>query len=344
MAPYPSQRPRAASEAPACSGERLEVIGPGRAADAAAFAASLARGLAERPKRLSCSWFYDEQGSRLFEEICELPEYYLTRAEREILETRAGEILGGLPARPALVELGSGSAAKTRVLIRALIERWGGLRYLPIDISSAMLEASSRRLLDEHPKLAITALGLPFEEALGRVADLVRGPRLVLWLGSSVGNLSRGEAAAFLSRVRAGLGPEDRFLLGVDLRKDKATLERAYDDARGVTARFNRNLLARANRELGAGFDLEAFAHRARYDEAEGRVEMHLESLRAQRVPVARLGREFEFAAGELVHTENSYKYSLAEIDALAAAAGFALEGQWLDRARRFSLSRLLPA
>jgi dimethylhistidine N-methyltransferase len=207
-----------------------------------------------------------------------------------------------------------------------------------------MLEASSRALLADHHGLEIHGLAMGFEDGLARLEDLCRGPRLVLWLGSSVGNLSRLRAAEFLAGIRAGLGAGDRFLLGIDLRKDRATLERAYDDAAGVTARFNLNLLERVNRELGGRFDLGAFAHRARYDEGLGRVEMHLESRRAQRVPIERLGLVVEFAAGERIHTENSYKYSLAEIDELVRGGGFALDGQWLDRARRFSLNRLAPA
>jgi L-histidine N-alpha-methyltransferase len=224
------------------------------------------------------------------------------------------------------------------------------LTYVPIDISPSILEASSRALLADHsghprhPGLEIRGLAMGFEDGLARLDGLCRGPRLVLWLGSSVGNLSRARAAEFLRGGRAGLGPDDRFLLGVDLRKDKATLERAYDDAAGVTARFNLNLLERVNRELGGRFDLGTFAHRALYDEELGRIEMHLESRRAQHVALERLSLVLDFAEGERIHTENSYKYSLAEIDELVRAAGFALDGQWLDRARRFSLNRMAPA
>ena len=347
MAPTPRESPQArAGAARPVEGpvEGTGILDIGRTEKARDFAASVAAGLAERPKRLDCSWFYDEEGSRLFEEICELPEYYLTRAEREILEARADEILERTPPGAALVELGSGSASKTRILIEALLARRGALTYVPIDISPSMLEASSRALLADHPGLEIRGLAMGFEEGLARLDRLCRGPRLVLWLGSSVGNLSRARAAGFLGSVRAGLGDGDRFLLGVDLRKDRATLERAYDDAAGVTARFNLNLLERVNRELGGHFELGAFAHRAHYDEELGRIEMHLESRRAQRVPIERLGLVVELQAGERIHTENSYKYSLAEIDGLVGAAGFALDGQWLDRARRFSLNRLAPA
>lgn len=345
MPPHPREGSEAgAGAARPVEAERPGVLEIGRSESFLDFAASVAAGLGERPKRLDCSWFYDETGSRLFEEICELPEYYLTRAEREILEARAGEILEGIPPGAALVELGSGSASKTRILIEALLARRGALTYVPIDISPSMLEQSSRALLADHPGLEIRGLAMGFEEGLAQLDRLCSGPRLVLWLGSSVGNLSRPRAAEFLAGIRAGLGPGDRFLLGVDLRKDRATLERAYDDAAGVTARFNLNLLERVNRELGGRFDLGAFAHRAHYDEALGRVEMHLESLRAQRVPIERLGLVVELAAGERIHTENSYKYSLAEIDGLARAGGFVLDGQWLDRARRFSLNRLAPA
>jgi dimethylhistidine N-methyltransferase len=312
------------------------------------FAADVRRGLTARPKWLSCRFFYDGEGSRLFERICALPEYYLTRAEDGILAQHADEIAAAVPAGATLVELGSGSAAKTRRLIAALLRRRGTLRYAPIDIARRPLEESARRLLDEFASLEIHALAGEYRDGLRRL-DAVRRtdgrdrPQLILWLGSSVGNFERPEAAAFLAQVRATMGPDDRLLVGVDLRKARAVLESAYDDAGGVTARFNKNLLDRINRELGGRFDLRSFDHRAVYDEDAGRVQMYLVCRREQAVPIEALGLRVPLAAGEAIHTENAYKYSCQEIRALAAAAGLAVERQWLDEGRRFSESLLRP-
>ncbi|HWP35288.1 MAG TPA: L-histidine N(alpha)-methyltransferase [Thermodesulfobacteriota bacterium] len=323
--------------APRTARRRLTLVERPSAGDSAAFARDVAAGLTRTPKRLPCRYFYDREGSLLFEEICRLPEYYLPRAEREILERRAPEIAALLPAGAALVELGSGSATKTRLLIEALLRRQGKLRYVPVDISRSVLEESARALLADHPRLAITAIAAEYEEGLEVLRRTPLGPKLLLWLGSNIGNLERPEAAAFLRRLRDLMAPADRLLVGVDLRKDRAVLERAYDDAQGVTARFNLNLLARINRELGGRFDLDAFRHRAVYDEAAGRVEMYLVSTRPQRVAIERLGLEVPFAAGEAIHTENSYKYAPDEIEALAAAAGLRLERLWLDDGQRFA-------
>ncbi len=323
--------------------ERLTLIETPSAGDPAAFARDVAAGLARTPKRLPCRYFYDREGSLLFEAICRLPEYYVPRAEREILERRAPEIAACLPLGAALVELGSGSAAKTRLLIEALLRRQGALRYVPVDVSRSMLEESAFGLLADYPLLQIVAVAAEYEEGLGVLGRAADGPKLILWLGSNIGNLERPEAAAFLRRVRELMTPDDRLLVGIDLRKDRTVLERAYDDAQGVTARFNRNILARINRELGGRFDLDTFRHRAVYDEAAGRVEMYLVSMQAQRVPIERLGLEVTFAAGEAIHTENSYKYAPSEIDALAEAAGLRVEQRWLDGGRRFSDNLLAP-
>lgn len=299
-------------------------------------------GLLHGPKRLSCKYFYDEDGSELFEEICALEEYYLPRAEREILETRAAEIAAKLPRGGALIELGSGSSAKTRLLITALLSRLGGggrLRYVPIDVSRTMLEESSRALVEEYAQLEVTAIAAEYEAGLDRLArlDPPLGAKLFLWLGSNIGNFDRAGAAAFLRRVRGAMDKGDRLLIGVDLRKDRRVLEPAYDDARGVTARFNKNILARINRELEADFDLDAFDHRAVYEETIGRIEMYLVSKRAQRVRIGALDLEIEFAAGEAMHTEDSYKYSPEELEALAGAAGLRVEELWFDSEKRFA-------
>jgi dimethylhistidine N-methyltransferase len=314
--------------------------------DRATFAEEVQAGLTAVPKRLPCRYFYDGEGSLLFEAICNLPEYYLTRAEREILEARAGTIAALFPEPPSLVELGSGSAVKTRLLIEAFLREHGALCYVPVDISRTILEESSLALLDAYPALDILAVAGEYSQGLETIAGnralgTGHGAKLILWLGSNVGNFERTEAAAFLARIRETMSPADRLLVGIDLRKDRAVLEPAYDDSLGITARFNRNILARVNRELGGAFDLDTFRHRAVYDEAIGRIEMYLVSEREQRVRIADLELEIPFAPGEAIHTENSYKYSLIEIDSLTAAAGLCVEHQWLDGAERFSASLL---
>jgi len=255
------------------------------------------------------------------------------------------EIARDLPDPVALVELGSGAAAKTRLLIEALLARDEELVFVPIDISRSMLVASSRELLDDYPELEIRAIEAEYEAGLERLNDRkVHGgdaARLILWLGSSIGNFDRREASALLRRVRSTMRANDRLLVGIDLRKDAQTLERAYDDAQGVTAEFNLNLLERINRDLGGHFELGDFAHRAVWDEQEGRVEMHLVSQRPQHVEVAELDREFAFAENETIHTESSYKYSHEEIETLAARAGLRRVRCWTDASELFSVNLL---
>jgi L-histidine N-alpha-methyltransferase len=306
------------------------------------FAEDVRRGLASQRKALPPKYFYDELGSHLFDAICLLPEYYLTRAEGEIFERHAREIVAAARAgarRVTLFELGSGSASKTRRIIEALLEGQGGLKYVPVDISPAALEASASALLGDYARLSVTAYAADYDTALPRLgAELEDESRaLVLFLGSNVGNFDRAEARSFLRRVRATLRAGDRLLLGADLKKDAATLEAAYDDGLGVTAAFNLNLLARINRELGADFRVRDFRHVALYDDGEGRVEMHLESVREQAVRIKALGLDVNFAAGERIHTENSYKYSPDELSALASETGFERARTWLDARGRFS-------
>jgi len=306
------------------------------------FARAVRDGFTHAPKRIPCRYLYDERGSELFERICDLPEYYLTRAEAEILEARADELAERFPAGTSLVELGSGSARKTRVLVEAMLRRHGKLRYLPVDISRSMLRASARDLLAAYPGLEVTAVSAEYRAGLRALRDHP-SRKLILWLGSNVGNFARDDAARFLQRLRAQLSVEDRLLVGIDLRKPRAQLERAYDDSRGVTARFNLNLLARINRELAGHFDLTRFEHRAHYDDIAGRIDLALVSDRDQTVPVGALNLIAPFAAGEAIHTESSYKYSQEEIDTLAHTAGLAIETQWLDGERRYALSLLAP-
>jgi L-histidine Nalpha-methyltransferase len=307
------------------------------------FGDDVLAGLTARPKTLPPKYFYDELGSRLFEAICALPEYYLTRAEAEIFAAHADEIVGraGLER---LVELGGGSATKTRYLIEAALRYHDGLDYSSIDISEAALEASSRALRAEYPKLRVRGYRGEYFEGLRQLAHDERsanGRTLVLFLGSNIGNFDPPEAQRFLQAIHRVLRPDDALLLGTDLKKDRAVLEAAYDDELGVTAAFDLNILARINRELGGQFSLRQFRHRAVYNEAAGRVEMHLESLVDQMVRIEKLDVSIPFRAGEMIHTESSYKFSLDEIDRLANSAGFDLEHSWFDSARRFACNLL---
>ena len=316
-------------------GERTERL--------ASFAECVEAGLSAPQRSLPCRFFYDDQGSALFEQICELPEYYLTRSEHEILERHAGEIASRCPSPLTLVELGSGSSAKTRLLIEAFLSRQRTLRYVPVDISPTMLEVAARSLLSDYPRLEIVAIAREYREGLRLVGKETGGPKLIAWLGSNIGNFTRPGAAAFLAGIRDAMGPEDRVLLGADLRKDAPVLESAYDDAQGVTARFNKNLLARVNRELGGEFDLDDWDHRARVVDGGARVEIGLVCRRDTAVWIGALGRSYRFAAGEFLHTEDSAKYSEAEIAELARRASLALETRWFDQAERFSVNLLAP-
>lgn len=309
------------------------------------FAEDVRRGLSERRKRLSCKYFYDAAGSQLFEEICDLPEYYVTRAEREILERHSADIARRLGPGMSLIELGSGSASKTRLLIDALLAAHGKLRYLPLDVSPTILAQSCSELGRGRPTLELLPIAAEYEPGLLRAQKSEAGrPKTIAWLGSSIGNFHPRQAAAFLRSLRSMLVGRDRLLVGIDLRKRKDVLERAYDDAAGVTAQFNLNLLVRINRELGGHFALDRFTHLARYDELAGCVSMHLVARGAQRVAIDALGMVVDFADGEEIHTESSYKYAPAEIDTLAASAGLDVEERWSDGLGRFSLNLFAPA
>ncbi len=290
-------------------------------------------GLAARPKRLPPWLFYDEAGSRLFEAITELPEYYLTRTERGILAAHAGEMIARAAEghRLRIAELGAGSADKTRLLLAAAVARQGTVLYEPVDVSASALEAARERIEREIAGVTVAPRVEDYTDALVLEPAGAGERRLVLYIGSSIGNFEPCEAERLLERVRAGLAPGDGLLLGVDLVKDEATLLAAYDDAAGVTAAFNLNLLARLNRELGAEFDLAEFEHRALWNGAESRIEMHLESRTAQRVRLAALDFEVEFRAAESIHTENSYKYRPGQPEVMLAAAGFAPVKSWTD-------------
>ncbi|MGH0028208.1 MAG: L-histidine N(alpha)-methyltransferase [Myxococcota bacterium] len=308
------------------------------------LATAVAEGLSDRPRSLPCRFLYDELGSELFEAICELPEYYLTRAEHQLLRDHADDVVAHLPEVVTLAELGSGSSTKTRLLIEALLRRQRRLRYVPVDISRSMLEESAEALLADYGALEIHAIASEYQVGLRHVRNEKRVPKVIAWLGSNVGNFDRAAAARFLHGIRDVLQPEDRLLLGIDLRKERRVLEAAYDDDAGVTARFNLNLLTRINRELDADFDLAGFRHYADWREQEGRVELGLECLDGQQVSIKALDLSLRFERGERIHTEDSYKYSFEEIAGLADAAGLRVAHRWLDASGAYSLQLLEPA
>ncbi|GHE06467.1 L-histidine N(alpha)-methyltransferase [Streptomyces alanosinicus] len=298
----------------------------------AALRADVRHGLTVQPKWLPPKWFYDARGSDLFEQITELPEYYPTRAEREILATRSGEITAASGAR-TLIELGSGSSEKTRYLLDALMPSV----YVPVDVSESALTQAGQALVEARPELEVHALIADFTAPLALPAT--PGPRLVAFLGGTIGNLLPDERAKFLSSVRSLLAPGDGLLLGTDLVKDERVLVRAYDDAAGVTAAFNKNVLAVVDRELGADFDPDAFDHVALWDAGQEWIEMRLRSRVAQTVKVPALDLAVDFAAGEEMRTEVSAKFRKDGVSAELAAADLELTHWWTDAQDRFALS-----
>ena len=297
-------------------------------------------GLALPQKSIPPKYFYDEQGCRLFESICELPEYYLTRTETAILRGNIADIAQFVGPDAELIEYGSGVQAKTRILIQALQTRL----YVPIDIAMDTLQASSNELAGRFPWLNVVGICADYTQplALPEFAGVPVRRKVAFFPGSTVGNFTPPEALQFLKQARRAVGTGGALLIGVDLRKDKATLDAAYADAKGVTARFNLNLLQRINRELGADFQMNRFRHKAFYDPTQGRVEMHLESLYAQVVHVA--GQRFSFAPGESIHTEISCKYSIGEFQDLGKRAGFSPEKVWTDPEQLFSVHGMVGA
>jgi len=298
------------------------------------FRDAVLAGLGHEPKTLPCKFFYDVRGSALFEQICDVPEYYLTRTEIAILEEYAGAIAAQLGAHCRLVELGSGASRKVRILLEALA---APAAYVPVDISREHLREAAARLAADFPDLNVIAV----------CADYTRpfplpplpgpaGKRVGFFPGSTIGNFEPEAVVRFLAHCAQLLGPEGEMLIGVDLKKDRAILDAAYNDRAGLNAAFNLNLLARVNRELGGDIDIARFAHLAFYNEEKGRIELYLKSLADQTATIA--GRRFHFAEGERIHTENSYKYAIDEFHALAAQAGFRAIHTWTDRNNLFSV------
>jgi dimethylhistidine N-methyltransferase len=301
------------------------------------FAAAALHGLGQPQKTLPCEYFYDARGSALFEQITELPEYYPTRTEIAILEGCVSEIVAETPSSSVLIELGSGSSRKTEILLSHFDKL---AAYVPIDVSETAVEEARLRLTQGFPALRVHPVVADFRAVLSLPRDLASRPRIGFFPGSTIGNFQKTEAVALLRELGRMLRRGGRLIIGVDLRKDLAALLPAYNDAGGVTAAFNKNLLARANRELGADFDLDGFAHEAIFNARESRIEMHLISRQAQTVSL--LGRRFAFRPGESIHTENSHKYTVEAFRDLARASGWIPRRVWTDAKRLFSVHELI--
>ncbi|HEY9085036.1 MAG TPA: L-histidine N(alpha)-methyltransferase [Candidatus Tyrphobacter sp.] len=316
----------------------IDNVGAGSWSDG--FAEDVRVGLEASPKRLAPRHLYDGIGSALYEAITLLPEYYLTRAEMEILERDAGKILERV-GEVEIVELGPGDGRKSRIVLEAALRRQTHVRYNPIDISATSLRALAERLVVEYDRLTVAAQCGDYVRALQ--SRSLRGPmrKLVLFLGSSIGNYERADAIALLRTISTALKSGDALLLGVDLKKSREALELAYDDPAGVTAAFNRNILARINRELGGAFDLRTFRFFVRYDEKRASVDSFQQSVREQRVRIAALDLEVPFVEGECILTESSYKYERADVQRMAEESGFRVGADWTDSAGRFSVNLL---
>jgi dimethylhistidine N-methyltransferase len=300
------------------------------------FATDVTEALAQHPKKLSPKYFYDAAGSELFEQITVLPEYYPTRTELDILRSRSADIRAIIPSNAALVEFGAGATTKVRLLLNEC--EFGA--YVPVDISGDFLNAQASELRADFPDLHVFPVTADFTAPF-ELPDAVKAmPKVGFFPGSTLGNFEPHEACGFLRSARAILGKDALMLIGIDLEKDEKVLHAAYNDAAGVTGKFNMNVLVRINRELGGDFDLSAFAHRAIYNKERHRIEMHLIAKKPQTVHV--LGRSFAFRAGESIHTESSYKYSLDRFTALARGSGWTPKASWTDAAKMFSVHALV--
>lgn len=321
---------------------RLEICAVDAPSRAPQFAQDVRDGLTCAPYRLPSKYFYDELGSAIFDAITLLPEYYLTRAETEILRENACEIVRALGSPVEFLELGGGSAVKTRLLIEEALRAQRALHYVTIDISEETLRRGALALIADYPDLTIAGYAADYFSVLGTPLLARPGRVLEMFMGSNLGNYAPAQSAALLQAIAASLKPGDGLLLGLDLRKDPAVLIRAYNDTLGLTAAFNKNLLSRINRELGGEFDLHDFEFVAEYDEAHGVVESYLCATRGVSVRIAGAGHTVTFRPGERIHTESSFKFSHEQVRDLAVGAGLRLERVWRDREERFAVNLLV--
>ncbi len=301
------------------------------------YAQEVVQGLTAPQKTLPCKLFYDDRGSRLFEEITTLPEYYPTRTELEILQRRSREIVQVAGGPLSIVELGAGTATKTGTLLSAFARRQMRVKYYPVDISSAALDAAKRRIRETCPGILVRPVIADFSNGFHFLRN-ISGRKIVLYLGSSIGNFDWSDATGMLRRVHEQLTPGDALLLGTDMVKSPDILVPAYDDAQGITAEFDKNILVRLNREFDANFDLSSFRHVAEWNPLRSRMEIFLESTRKQVVTLRVSGTVARFSAGERIHTENSYKYTLQMVEDMLCVSGFELEKTWYDRRQWFGL------
>lgn len=305
------------------------------------IASDVRKGLSAARKHLPPYLFYDRKGSALYEQITELPEYYLTRAEREIFRTNADAIIAhakrGSDAPLHLIELGAGTATKSQILLSAAVRSQGRCLYVPVDVSRTPLDEAKQRLRTEEPRVDVRPLVSTHEQAFAEV-QRIGGQRLVLFIGSSIANYEDDAAIVLLRGVRDSIAPDGALLLGTDWRKSPEVMVPAYDDAQGVTAAFNKNVLTRINRELDASFALDRFEHVAVWNEARSRIEMHLESSRDQRVPIRALDMEVQFARGERIHTESSVKYDMPRVERVLSGAGFTCDKTYFDAEERYAV------
>lgn len=315
---------------------RMSFIDAGTQKEQKSFAEAIKEGFRKSPKKTPPRFLYDERGSELFTKITKTDDYYVTDLERKLLNRYSHEIIESVGSSVVLTEPGAGDCAKSRILIDSALEHQSNLHFEPIDISEAQLKKSSNELLDEYNQLEITAVAGRYEDGL-QALDAVEDPRLVMFLGSSIGNYSHKEAVDLLSEFAEFMDAKDRLLIGVDLLKSRPILEAAYDDSDGVTADFNKNLLRRINRELGGEFDLEQFEHQAPFVEDKSRIEMRLVSTTDQEVFVRMLGKSYEFEENEYIHTESSHKFTVESFTELANRAGLTMESLWTDEKDYFA-------
>lgn len=321
--------------------DRLKIIESKKGNFTSSLYQDVQTGLFSEKKYLDFKYFYDSKGSELFEKIMGLKEYYPTNCEREILEKYADEIVKGTPQHSALIELGSGNSKKTGLLIDALIRKQNTLTYAPIEISKEILEISSEKLLKEYQNLTVLGFAYDYNHVFERINEIITEPKIIIFLGSSIGNYSSNNASNLLSKLSSNMNENDCILLGADLIKEIKVLENAYNDSEGITAQFNLNVLNMINRELDADFIIDNFEHKAFYNESENRIEMHIFSKINQSVRINAMQATVFFRRGETIHTENSYKYSKDSLSEICSKADLTITKQWFDSKEYFSLNKL---